>query len=183
MALPKSFSDLGISIGYSEPHLYYHEALDCLLLIVRREDSTVPCERLMIRDAHGSNYCELPDLGGESVSFQSVILGRSTPVVLLLCLRWEQLNETIAGNWDGLFKLDLQSRTSTRLLSPSSVKLFPDCKSVHITQLLSMSEESNTIIAVGGFHRHDGTTEYYVSRISLESFTITKLRQLEAVFA
>jgi hypothetical protein len=183
MALPKTFEDVGIPEGYTNPEVYYHEARNMLILIVRAASPGLPADRLMVRTGGHTTYVMVSKVGGYGTSIQSILVASRGVAIYLLCFTWSEVDNSVSGNWRCIVRVDLNSLASKELLNPRSIVFPPEYRGAHVVRLLSLCEESHTINALVGFDQMDGTSVFFISKIFLDNSKVEPMRNVEAVFA
>lgn len=174
-----SLNELGLPNEAPFPELAYHHPTGTIIARAHLVRPPMSCARLFIRRVSESHYSLIGDFPPAISTFSFAF---SPTVPLLYFLSWREHDATEGGDWDALYRFTLDTR-QCQLLARAGELLPPDpYPSASLLQLLSVSDDGQTLFCKTGLRRPDGPIDYCLSQLSLTDkklTTITKLHLLE----
>jgi hypothetical protein len=137
-----------------------------------------PSRRLFARRFDENRYHELvPHEEGHDI--EDPTPAPMTPHVYFNRMIWKDWEGTRGGSWDGLFRVECESRTVECLLSPAM------SPSPHISRILGISGDGSRLHVIGSSAKSgtDGCTAHYgVAELDLATLEMRPLAALQATF-
>lgn len=179
----KSFDNIGLPSGHAFPTLAYHEPTCTLIAHTRPLKAVLPGERLSFRrlgDTHYQPIGEFP----EAVSIKSFVLDSTRPALYFVTFVWRELEGgESAGDWDGLYRFDLEQHRCDRLAQRGGLRAPEGDWEIWLSDLLSVSNDGRGLICIVPLGRSQSDFAYWVAHLNLADLSLTAITKLEAVFA
>ena len=85
-------------------------------------------------------------------------------------------------HWDGLYRFTLDTRQTEEIARRGDLVPPEHCKSVRLSELLSVSEDGRTLYCKAALQR-ERPIAYYLAELSVADRRVATISRLEAVFA
>jgi hypothetical protein len=178
----RSFNDVGLPDGHAFPALAYHEPTRTLIAHTRPTKALLPGERLSFRRVGETQYHPIGDFS-DGVSLQSFALDPCRPSLYFSAVTWRELEPgTSAGDWDGLYRFDLEQHRCDRLAQRGDLHA-RESDETWLSGLLSVANDGKGIICQAALRRSQSDFAYWVAHLNLADLSLTAIAELEAVFA
>jgi hypothetical protein len=177
-----NWQDLGIPKGYASPRLLYNQPSQTLILEVKPQwDGRAPSTLILLRSVQEDRYSELTGISPD-LTCENVVTAERAPVAYFNGSNLKPHGETWAGDWAGLYHINLETRETKLVIAPGQLPV-PESGTQRpwIAQLHTVSSDGKLItVTVGvpkGYEMH-----YKVSTIDLETMKIEHIVDLLCSF-
>src|SRR5687767_5254434 len=141
----KSFEDVGLPHGHAYPRLAFHESTGTLIAHTRPLKSTLPNERLSFRRASESRYQPIGDFP-DGISIESVVVDATRPALYFSTLEWQMGDDGPEGNWDGLYRFDLEEHRCELLARRGRLRAPDGDWETWVSELLAVTNDGRALI-------------------------------------
>jgi hypothetical protein len=181
--LPKSFDQVGLPNGHGFPTVAYHEPTGTLIAHTRPTRAGLPRDRLSFRRPGDPRYQPIGEFA-DAVSVKSFVLDSTRPVLYFVTYEFRELEGgQSAGNWDGLYRFDLERHRCARLAQPGHLHDPESNWETWIGDLLSVSNDGRGLICQATLGKSESDYAYWVAHLDLADLRLAGITKLEAVFA
>ena len=175
-----SFEEIGLPKGHAYPELAYHPPTGSMIVHTRPLKSSLPCRRISL-SVNGKRYRQIANFP-PSISVEDYLLHPKLPLLYLITYSWSMfLGKTPGGDWDALYRFNLETGKSETLASKGSLASPNDYPRVWLNQLLSVSDDGEALYCRAAFF---GVKRYYcISKLSIADRKIKIIKKLKTPFA
>lgn len=167
----------GLPAGYTSHTLLYNSTAETLILELRRAGATLPA-RLFVRHKDVEAYEQIGN-PAEDVSYESPVTCDGHPLVLFNSTKWDKART--AGNWDGVYSFNLNTKELASCISLEKLQLSEPHGRLWIVELVSLSEDARAVYVNIGVEKvvsGSGVIHYYLARVGLVDQEVTLLSRL-----
>lgn len=180
--MDSSFGRIGLPNGVSTK-LAYHAPTQTIVALVEPRANLPPHRGIYFRRAADVRYqpvATLPD----DISIDSYAIDVSRPDLYFLTYEWKPIpgRKAVGGNWDALYRFDLEEHRSERLTGRGELRPPAGVDQTWLKAILSLSSDGQSIFCTAAFMTQQ-LAEYWVCELSLGEMRLKPITRLEAVFA
>ena len=146
-----SFEEIGLPKGHAYPELAYHPPTGSMVVHTRPLKSSLPCRRISLMGVNSKRYQPIADFPS-SISVEGYLLHPRLPLLYLITYSWSMfLGKAPGGDWDALYRFNLETGKSEILASKGSLVPSNGYPRVWLNQLLSVSDDGETLFCRAAF--------------------------------
>jgi hypothetical protein len=173
----QTFEDVGLPPGHVYPQLRLHVPTKCLIVLTSPQTG-LPCDRLSIRKVEDDRYVEAVKLA-DNITVMDFALSQTLPVFYFIT----GTMVGASGDWDALYRYDLQSRTHELVAKDGELRADGDFSRLWLMRVLAVNDDERVVYVVAGMERTPGDLGYHVCALNRAERFLTPLTELRATFA
>ncbi|MFN0050826.1 MAG: hypothetical protein ACKV0T_01460 [Planctomycetales bacterium] len=177
-----SFSGIGLPTK-SRVTLAYHEPTRTVIVHVESPFELPPRRRLFFRWATDTHYQPVATFP-ENISIDSFVVDTPRPALYFITFTWKARpgRKTASGNWDALYRFDLNKHRSERLTGRGDLRPPDGVDETWLNAILSVSNDGHSIFCNAALLTQR-CAEYWICELDLGNMRLRPVTRLDAVFA
>ena len=194
--MSKSFEEVGLPPGQGFLELRYHVPTQSVVVLTSPLTARHLGKRLSIRKAHEKRYTGVAKLA-ENLSIESFRFSQKMPLLYFLVFSVKKMENVFSAkqresgvvglDWDALQCYDIRARKHEVMARRGELHAGGDFNRAWLSQILSVSDDGQTLYVVSAVERPAGGmgryVEHDISSLNLSGLLLTPVSRLEATFA